>query len=183
MTMFAVVDPAREASLYEHVARLEPGAAECLFEGRLKPQLKQASPHLVELAPDDPLAAAWRGKGWGQAWGILLSSRESLASVRRRLRHFTQAKLPDGQGPVLFRFWDPRVFRVYLPLVEPAEIGPWFEGIDHYLCETEDGAGTLRYSLKHGALAVETGPHPNLSSPAPDTTPSGSSSRARGRAR
>jgi hypothetical protein len=80
--------------------------------------------------------------------------------VRRQLRHFTQAKLPDGSGPVLFRFWDPRVFRVYLPLVEPAEIAPWFQSVDRYLVETEDGAGALRYQLRGGVLSVEPGPRP-----------------------
>jgi hypothetical protein len=159
-TLYGILDCAVDQALYEHVARLEPGGAACLFEGRLNPALKQVSPHLVELAPDDPLSRAWRSTGWGKNWGILISSRENLAFVRRRLRHFTQARLPDGQGPVLFRFWDPRVFRVYMPLVEPGEITPWFEGIERYVAETEDGKGSIRYSFKNGSLAVENGPAP-----------------------
>lgn len=143
--MYAILDPAREPSLYEHVARLEPGAAVCLFEGRLAPELKQVSPHLVELTPHDPLAAAWQREGWGKSWGILIESTQPLAFVRRRLRHFTQARLPSGEGPVLFRFWDPRVFRVYLPLVEAADLAAWFEGVERYLCETEDGKGALEF--------------------------------------
>ncbi len=152
MTLYAILDPAREPALYEHVARLEPGAAACLFAGRLAPGLKQVSPHLVELAPNDPLAAAWQRQGWGQSWGILIESGESLAFVRRRLRHFTPARLPDGQGPLLFRFWDPRVFRVYLPLVEPPELAPWFEGIERYLCESEDGKAAVEFRHVGGAL-------------------------------
>ncbi|HEY0301158.1 MAG TPA: DUF4123 domain-containing protein [Rhizomicrobium sp.] len=159
-TLYGILDLARAPELYEHVARLEPGAAACLFEGRLAPQLKRVSPHLVELAAGDPMAAAWRGAGWGRSWGILLQSREGLAFVRRRLRHFTQARLPDGQGPVLFRFWDPRVFRVYLPLVETADLAAWFQGIDAFLCESEDGRQALRFALRGGALAVETDPPP-----------------------
>lgn len=158
--LYGILDCAVDPALYEHVARLEPAGADCLFAGRLAPELKRVSPHLVELAPSDPLSRAWRGPGWGKNWGILLSSREGLAFVRRRLRHFTQARLPDGQGPVLFRFWDPRVFRIYLPLVEPGEIAPWFQGIEHYVAETEDGKGSLRYLLKSGALSIETGPVP-----------------------
>ncbi len=159
-TLYGILDLARAPELHEHAARLEPGAAACLFEGRLAPQLRQVSPFLVELAAADPLTRLWRGAGWGKSWGILISSRESLAFVRRRLRHFTQARLPDGQGPVLFRFWDPRVFRVYLPLVEAGEIGAWFEGIDRYIVESEDGGGSLHYTLNGGVLSRTSGPRP-----------------------
>jgi hypothetical protein len=158
--LYGVLDCARAPDMYEHVARLEPESADCLFEGRLDSRVKQASPFLVELSPSDPLSRTWRGSGWGQAWGILISSSANLPILRRRLRHFTLARLPDGSGPMLFRFWDPRVFRAYLPTVEPAELSGWFEGVDRYIVETEDGQGSLRYTLKGGALVVEPGPPP-----------------------
>ncbi len=159
--LYAVLDLAADPSLAAHVARLEPDAAACLFEGKLHPQIKAASPHVVELAPSDPLSVLWRGDGWGKAWGLLISSSAGLMTVRRRLRHFTQAKLPDGSGPVLFRFWDPRVFRVYMPLVEADQLAGWFTDIDRYIVETEDGAGSLRYSLQRGGLQIETLPPPS----------------------
>jgi hypothetical protein len=158
--LYGVLDCARDPALYEHAARLSPDHAECLFAGKLDEEVLRASPFLVELAPSDPLSQQWRTAGWGKAWGILISSRESLPVVRRRLRRFTQARLPDGQGPMLFRFWDPRVFRDYLPLVAPQEIGGWFTEIDRYIVETEDGAGSLRYGLHEGRLVTEAGPPP-----------------------
>lgn len=158
--LYGVLDCSRSPELHEHAWRLEPESASCLFEGRLEQSLRQVSPYVVELSPSDPLSVLWRTRGWGQAWGLLISSRASLSTVRRRLRHFTQARLPDGAGPMLFRFWDPRVFRTYLPLVEPGEIGGWFTDIDRYIVETADGSASLRYSLRGGALAVEPGPRP-----------------------
>ena len=159
--LYGVLDCSRSPELYEHAARLSPDSAACLFEGRLDEALKAVSPHVVELSPADPLSRMWRTRGWGEAWGILFSSRANLATVRRRMRHFTQAKLPDGAGPVLFRFWDPRVFRVYMPLVEPADVAPWFQDIDRYIVETEDGKGSLRFALQGGALASDSGPPPS----------------------
>ena len=156
--LYAIVDPASEPALYEHAARLEPASAACLFEGRIAPQLKQVSPHLVELAPGDPLSALWQREGWGKAWGIFLTSSLGLMQVRRRLRHFTQARLPSGEGPVLFRFWDPRVLRVYMPLVEPDQAAEWFKGIESFTAESEDGKGSFRYALRGGAVAVEAVP-------------------------
>ena len=158
--LYGVLDCARAPDLYEHAARLEPEAADCLFAGKLDPALRQASPFVVELAPGDPLSKLWRTQGWGQAWGILLSSNAGLPAVRRRLRHFTLVRLPDGSGPVMFRFWDPRVLRVYMPLVEPSAAADWFTDIDRYIVETEDGTGSIRYALKNGALSVSEGPRP-----------------------
>ena len=158
--LYAILDLAADSALHAHVQRLEPQSCACLFEGKLDPAVKAASPHVVELTPDDPLSRLWRGKGWGQSWGLLLSSTASLPVVRRRLRHFTLARLPDGVGPVLFRFWDPRVFRTWMPLVEPQDLGGWFTDIDGYIVETEDGAGSLRYSLNGGRLSIDTLPRP-----------------------
>ena len=158
--LYGVLDCSRAPELYEHVGRLSPESADCLFAGRIAEEVRAVSPHVVELAPTDPLSRLWRTRGWGQAWGILFSSRANLPTVRRRLRHFTQAKLPGGTGPVLFRFWDPRVFRVYMPLVEPADVAAWFKDIDRYIVETEDGKGSLRYAMKGGALVSDAGPPP-----------------------
>lgn len=111
-----------------------------------------ASPHVVELDRQDPLTRLWMREGWGRSWGVLVDSPAPLAAVRRRMRHFTLARLPDGTGPVMFRFWDPRVLRTYLPMAEPADLDEWFKDVDRFLVETEDGAGCLVFGLRNGAL-------------------------------
>ena len=158
--LFAVLDCAVDPRLYDHAARLEPQMSRCLFQGRLHPAVKQVSPHLVELTPDDPLTRLWRAEGWGAHWGVWISSGASLHQVWRRLRHFTQATLPSGEGPLLFRFWDPRVLRSFLPLVEPDQIGDWFEDLDAYLVEAPDGVGALQFELRGGALTSSPQPAP-----------------------
>jgi hypothetical protein len=60
-------------------------------------------------------------------------------------------KLPVGEI-VLFRFYDPRVWRIYLPTCSFPELEKWFDGIDEYRCEDADGIETLSYSLKSGGL-------------------------------
>ena len=154
--LYGVADCAVEPRLYPQVQRLEPGGARCLFQGDLHPEVKAVSPHLVTLTQGDPLTDAWRTQGWGQSWGVWLTSSAGLHAVWRRLRHFTQAVLPSGEGPLLFRFWDPRVLRVYLPLVEPAELPGWFEDVEAYIVAAEDGRGALRFTLAGGALNTES---------------------------
>ena len=139
MPLYAVLDCAADDALHGQAARLEPYEARCLFFGKLDPVVKAASPHVVELAPGDPLTELWRTQGWSQNWGTWIESRSDLHKVWRRLRHFTQAKLPSGEGPVLFRFWDPRVLRIYMPLIEPAELSAWFQDIDAYVWPPRTG--------------------------------------------
>ena len=55
---------------------------------------------------------------------------------------FLQAMLPDGQI-VLFRFYDPRVFRAYLPTLNEAERWQWFAAVEEFRIETKDGSGML----------------------------------------
>ena len=76
-----------------------------------------------------------------------------MADVRRHLRQFLQAQLPDGRV-VLFRFYDPRVWRTYLPTCEPAELQRWFTGIDEYGADAPSGNGTIVYRLDNGTLSV-----------------------------
>jgi len=73
--------------------------------------------------------------------------------VRRHLRQFLQAQLPSGEV-VLFRFYDPRVWRTYLPTCEAAVLQQWFTGIAEYGAETPDGMGTLIYRFNNGVLSV-----------------------------
>lgn len=157
--LYGVLDCAVDPALHDHCARLEPEFAVCLFD-RVDPKVKAASPHLIELTPTDPLSRAWRTGGWGRNWGVLLSSRADLRTVKLRLKRFTQARLPDGSGPVLFRFWDPRVMRIYMPLLQPDEVEGWFTDIDRWIVATADGKGSLRFSRNGAGVAAEAGPPP-----------------------
>jgi hypothetical protein len=151
--LFAIVDTARDKKLYGLVAPEKE--QQCLFAGELDPVLARASPYLVRLDEGSALMEAWRREGWGQAWGILLRSPHPFNDVRRHFRNFMQAKLPDG-AIVLFRFYDPRVWRTYLPTCEGETLASWFAKVDEYQVETPAGDGMIRYALSGGALVTET---------------------------
>jgi hypothetical protein len=152
--LFGLIDTARDPQLYDLV-KASPEHA-CMFGGPIKPPLDRNAPYIVSLTADSPMFTAWRDHGWGKSWGICCYSDLPLADVRRHLRQFLQAQLPDGEV-VLFRFYDPRVWRTYLPTCQPPELALWFKGIDEYGSEAPDGKGTLRYRFDGGALSV-TGP-------------------------
>jgi len=147
--LFAVVDTARDPRLYELVhTALGPV---CLFAGDLAPAIRKTAPYLVPLHDAEELLNAWRKNGIGRSWGIFLRSSKEPAGIRRHLRNFLLAKLPDGRE-VLFRWWDPRVFRVYLPTCAADDLKIWFEGIDEFVCETADGVGYETFRGRSGTI-------------------------------
>jgi hypothetical protein len=151
-TLYAVVDCARDARIYDLVHdALFPM---CLFRTEIVSPMGRNAPYLVPVEHGDRLIEAWRRHGVGQSWGIFLTSSQEQARVRQRLRTFNQAKLPDGRV-VLFRWWDPRVFRVYLPTCNADDLATLFAGIEHYVCENEDGAGFTLYRNREGTLTME----------------------------
>ncbi len=129
---FAVVDAAADPQLHSLIYRCRGHT--CLFSGKIAPVLAAASPHLVRMRPGEALFEAWKMEGRGKNWGIMCQTQRSLDDLRKHFRKFLQAKLPDGRI-AQFRFYDPRVFSVYLRACTPEERRPWFEGIDLFAVE------------------------------------------------
>lgn len=138
--LYGIVDTARDPALHPLVLTCPERV--CLFAGEIKPPLHRVAPYLVRLTPEARLTHAWRGEGWGRSWGILCLSQEDLGGLRRHFRRFLQASLPDGQV-VLFRFYDPRVFRPYVATLNDDERRQWFAAVDEFRVETEDGGDIL----------------------------------------
>jgi hypothetical protein len=130
--LYGIVDTARDPRLYPLV--VQSPNHDCLFAGEIKEPLDRAAPYLVELTDETPLKKVWHSEGWGQAWGILIRSSLELKDLRRHLRKFLMAQLPDGEA-VLFRFYDPRVWRTYWPTCTADEQAKWMQGVDEFVAE------------------------------------------------
>ena len=149
--LYGIVDTARDPRLYDRV--LATPEHVCLFAGALKPPLERTSPYLVDLTAAKDFASDWRNE-WGQSWGILCVSHADLAELRRHFRRFLQAKLPDGTV-VLFRFYDPRVFRVYLPTCGVSQLETWFARVETYRVEAEGADQILLFGLGFDGLETQ----------------------------
>ena len=130
--LYGIVDTARDPQLYPLVMASPVQA--CLFSGKLQEPVERTAPYLVELTNDTPLKGIWRSTGWGQAWGILVRSDLELKDLRRHLRKFLLAQLPDGDT-VFFRFYDPRVWRAYWPACTEDEKMMWLDGVEEFVAE------------------------------------------------
>jgi hypothetical protein len=134
--LFAILDAARDIRV---LALLVHHKAECqsLYEGVKGAKLAHVAPYLVRLSPDSPLLELLVKEGWGHSWGVYLTCAADFHEVRRHLRHFLQVRLPDGEQ-VYFRFYDPRVMRIYLPTCLAEEATQFFGPIKRYLMEGEE---------------------------------------------
>ena len=137
--VYAVLDAARDPRVYGAVEGSGLPHA-CLYDGKLPAELAEAAPHLVRLRADRPFTAKLLADGWGDSWGCFMTTSLALPELRRHLRRFLRVKNEDGKT-LVFRYYDPRVLRVYLPTCTPEELKTFFGPITAMAAEAEDGVG------------------------------------------
>jgi len=151
--VYAILDGARNENLLDVFDRDAPEFA-CLFPGELEPDMAEVAPYLVELIEGTPFCDWLLAEGWGNAWGIFLTSRLELAPLWRQLRQLTLVYDPD-LNPIYFRFYDPRVLGVFLPTADAKQLADFFAAVDAYLVEGAAGEPAKVYSLAGGRLVAE----------------------------
>ncbi len=142
--VWALLDLARDARIRAALveSRLE---ALCLYEGRLPRVLEEVAPHMVELLPGHRLTARLLAEGWGDSWGVFVKIDDS-SNLRHHLRKLLRVRDEDGNR-MLFRFYDPRVLRVYLPTCTRSELLQFFGPMRSLLAEGEGGGELLEFRV------------------------------------
>ena len=141
--LYAVLDAARDIRIMALLMQSKE-EHQSLYEGAEGAKLSQVAPYLVRLDKDSLLLGSLLLEGWGKSWGVYLTCASEFAEVRRHLRRFLEVQLPDGKQ-VYFRFYDPRVLRVYLPTCTAEETNQFFGPIKRYLIEDEKPDKLLQF--------------------------------------
>lgn len=150
---YMVIDGASVPTLIDRLYDHQPSFS-CLLTGPLEPDMREVAPYLVELREGEPFADWVLANGFGQHWGIVMRSRLEHDQVRRRLRRLLFARGDDGDS-LFFRFYDPRVFREFIPRCSEADLWPWFDDVDYYLVEAGGPLPTLlRISVENDERVV-----------------------------
>lgn len=167
--LFAILDAARDqrvlAVLLESQARYQS-----LYEGPKGETLNDVAPYLVQLPKDADLLRILIQEGWGKSWGIYLKCYAEFQEVRRYLRHFLEVRQPDGEQ-VYFRFYDPRVLRVYLPTLASTEAGAFLGPIHCYLMEDKEPHTLLQFLNAEQGVARVPLPLTVITQPGQGTAP------------
>lgn len=149
--VFAILDGASVQGLLQKLADLQPEHV-CLYRGELEPDVEEVAPYLVKLDREAPFTNWVLDRGWGNHWGIFAESGADLATLRNHFRRFLTVHDASGK-PLLFRYYDPRVLRTYLPTCNAEELKTMFGPLQAYMMENEDAAAVERFKLKNGSLA------------------------------
>jgi hypothetical protein len=150
VSVFAILDGARDERIYGavHGCRLQK---RCLYSGDLPWQLKMTAPYLVQLEKGDPFTQRLIDNGWGDSWGIFLRTETGIEQLRRHLRRFLRVRDESGRR-LIFRYYDPRVLRIYLPTCWTSEIEEFFGPVSAYLAEGESTEEVLEFRRESGSL-------------------------------
>ncbi len=151
--LFAVLDAAR-SPLIVPLLKASGERFESLYSGGLAREMEDCAPYLVELYSDAPLLEQIVAEGWGDAWGIFVTSDLPFEELRRHFKKFLMVRGPEGQE-WYFRFYDPRVIRIFLPTCTPSQLGAMFGQIKYYLVESDNGTSMTGYLFDQGRLSGE----------------------------
>ena len=149
MSVWAILDCARDERIYPALRNSQLDYL-CLFSGRLHREVVAAAPHLIEVSPGYRFTPRLIEMGWGRSWGVFLRVKDP-SNLRSHLRGFLRVKDEAGRF-LMFRYYDPRVLRVYLPTCRLEELRTVFGPISSYLVEDVDGKGLIEFEFDGNKL-------------------------------
>lgn len=157
--LYGILDAARDEEVLPWL-RAAGARYACLYDGWQAQELLDVAPYLISL--DDPAVRAdLVARAWGRAWGVFLASAAEMHELRRHLRRFLRVHV-EGAGRMLFRYYDPRVLRAYLPSCTLEEANTFFGPIDAWWSEGHAGESIMRFTVSPSGVvaAFEALPDP-----------------------
>jgi hypothetical protein len=127
----------------------------CLYSGPLSPDLEIAAPYLVQLDHGYRDTHRLIRQAWGNSWGIFFRSDTSLKKLKRHLREFLVVRDTSGNR-LVFRYYDPRVLRVYLPTCVREELRTVYGPIECFWTESEGSENIREFVFRDGKLEQQS---------------------------
>jgi hypothetical protein len=149
--VYALADGASIPGLLERLHADPRPQFECLLHGELAPDMAEVAPYLVALERDSAFADWIIAHGWGNHWASFALAQCDLRTVWFHLRTLNIVYGPDGR-PMLFRYYDPRVLRIFLPTCNPEQIMQMFGPAAQFVAEGESPATALVFAHSVGEL-------------------------------
>jgi hypothetical protein len=143
-SVWAILDAARDERTYSALmfSRLD---YLCLYSGKLPEDLKRTAPYIVELSPTYSFTRQLIEMGWGNSWGVFLRI-EDARNLRHHLRGFLRVQDESGRR-LIFRYYDPRVLRTYLPTCTASELKTVYGPIGSYIVEGDRGESLIEFEF------------------------------------
>lgn len=135
--VYALLDAARDERIFEGLVKHQDDIqVASLYQGQLAEDLAAVAPYIVLLQPRHPFTDWLIASGWGQSWGLFVQARLDFDEMRRHFRKFTVVWTETGKS-LIFRFYDPRVLRIFLPTCTPDDLRKLFGPVERFIVEDE----------------------------------------------
>lgn len=134
--LYGIVDSARNEEVFRYLITGNV-IYKSLFEGTMDVQSFGVSGFLVECKKESSLFQWMTTEVWGNSCCIFFTSKSSFDELFIHFQQFNRVYLEDDEV-VLFRYYDPRVLRVYLPSCNHNEIDAFFGDVNNFFAESEN---------------------------------------------
>jgi hypothetical protein len=149
--VYALLDGASVPGLLERLYTVPRPGFHCLLHGELPADVAHVAPYIVALERDTELADWVLAHGWGNHWGSYVLGGCELRALWFHLRTLSIVYGPDGE-PKLFRYYDPRVLRAFLPTCTSEQVVQMFGPAARFVVEGERPASALVFAQAAGSL-------------------------------
>ncbi|MEZ4808082.1 MAG: DUF4123 domain-containing protein [Flavobacteriales bacterium] len=146
---YILLDAARMNGAIQEARDLNPDHT-CLYEGDSEKFLAAVAPWLFAFEPGSDFARWAVRQGKGNSWGILFRSEVEPVRLYKHLRRFLIIQTEEGKE-LYFRYYDPRVLRVFLPTCDKDQLREFFGPITAFVAEDENGL-LVEYALSDNEL-------------------------------
>ena len=147
---YLLLDAARIGNEMENALAF-PGENSCLYEGRNKIELSGVGPFLFKTDNNSELNNWVIENGWGNSWGVALFSFIPFPELYKHCRKFLLVRTEDNME-LYFRFYDPRVLRIFLPTCSKEQLHDFFGPIQYFIVEDEDPEFAIKFWLENYQL-------------------------------
>ncbi|MFT6605715.1 MAG: hypothetical protein ACJA2X_000891 [Halocynthiibacter sp.] len=129
---YAVIDLAVAETLRAALTDKRRDGIEPLFSRNFARKLLEVGPWLVRLSQAPDIETMLAEIGDELPWGYYVQSPVDILTLRKSLRRYNQAQIPNPPREVLFRYWDPRVMGVFLNITTDFQRERLFDWIDAF---------------------------------------------------
>ncbi len=150
---FAILDGARLYAKLEKALTIEPGNLN-LYKGQSQESLAAVAPYIFPCHPFSELEKWIINEGRGLSWGIIVETTADFETAWKHFRKFLLVKTDEGKE-LYFRFYDPRVLRIFLPTCDAGQLEDFFGPIEKFICADEDPSQMLQFRFNGKDLLTE----------------------------
>jgi hypothetical protein len=152
-TTCAIIDAARIFGELDTAQKLQTNFLS-LYKGESEELLSAVAPYLFHFQPDSEFGKWLLEKGWGNSWGLFVDTDVSMEELQKHFRKFLMVKTEEEEE-LYFRFYDPRVLRVFLPTCDVEQLKDFFGPVKYYGMEDEEPEYALRFTFVNNKLVTE----------------------------